>query len=160
MAKVKMPALSPVPAFSVYSLADVRTSLNHPDCGTCILSNVGGGRVTINYAGDMASNTNTASGFVVVNKLVAKNGSIALEIPVNSLADKWLRTWITYLKSCGTDRFALSNFTLIDSAASRKLYMTGVVPQKEPDESYDQTSGNRQYNLLFAELTVSGASKA
>ncbi len=139
-------------AFAVYSLADTITNINHPDVGKCVLSDAGGGRVTISYAGDMAANTTTATGYVVVNKLKAKNGSIGLEIPVNSQADIFLRKWIKYLKNSPTNRFALSSFTLNDTAAGRVLSMSGVVPQKEPDEGYDQTSGNRQYSLLFAEM--------
>jgi len=141
-------------AFSVYSLADVITTFSHPDVGKCIISDEGGGRITISYAGDMASNTTTATGYVVVNKLVAKNGSCSLEIPMNSNADVFLRKWIKFLKGSATKRFALASLTLNDSAAGRVLTLTGVVPQKEPDEGYDQQSGNRQYNLLFAEMTV------
>lgn len=139
-------------AFAVYSLADVITNISHPDVGQCVLSDAGGGRITVSYAGDMATNTTTAAGYVVVNKLRAKNGSLGLEIPANSQADVFLRKWIKYLKNSVTSRFALTNFVLKDTAAGRTLTFNGVVPQKEPDEGYDQTSGNRQYNLLFAEM--------
>lgn len=142
-------------AFSVYSLADVVTTLKHPDVGNCVISATGGGRVTISYAGDLASNTTTATGYVVVNKLRSTNGQIGLEIPQNSDADKFLRKWINYVKNAKTARFALGTFILNDPAGGRTLTMTGVVPQKEPDEGYDQTSGNRQYNLLFAEMKKS-----
>lgn len=140
--------------FSVYSLADVETNLSHKNVGKCALSKEGSGRVTIGYSGDMASMTTTATGFPVINKLVAKNGTIGIEVPVNSAADVWMRKWCLYLKKAKTSEFALSRFELSDNAAGRRLSMTGVVPQKEPDESYDQTAGNRTYNLLFAEMTV------
>lgn len=139
-------------AFAVYSLADVITNISHPDVGQCVLSDAGGGRITVSYAGDMATNTTTAAGYVVVNKLRAKNGTLGLEIPANSQADVFLRKWVKYLKNSVTSRFALTNFVLKDTAAGRTLTFNGVVPQKEPDEGYDQTSGNRQYNLLFAEM--------
>ena len=139
--------------FSTYSLPDVVLTFNHPDVGKNVLSNAGAGRITISYAGDMASNTTTATGYVVVNKLVAKNGTVALEIPQNSDADTFLRKWIAYIKNSVTRKFALASLVLYDAAANRTLTMTGVVPQKEPDENYDQQSGNRQYNLLFAEMT-------
>ena len=140
-------------AFSVYSLADVITTINHPDVGKCILSEAGGGRITVSTAGDMAANTVTATGHVVVNKLVAKNGQIGLEIPNNSDADNFMRKFVKYLKSAPTNRFALGTLTLKDSAANRTLFFTGVVTQKEPDEGYDAQAGNRQYNLLFADKT-------
>ena len=137
--------------FSVYSLADVITTFNHPDVGKMVLSDNGGGRISIGYAGDLASNTVTATGYVVVNKMKSTNGTCQLEIPTNSEADNFLRKWIRYIKQASTNKFALASLTLKDTAANRTITLTGVVPQKEPDEGYDQQSGNRQYNLLFAE---------
>jgi len=139
--------------FSVYSLPDVVTVIEHPNVGKCVLSDAGGGRITVSYSGDMASMTTTATGYVVINKLVAKNGVISLEIPTNSEADNFLRKWINYVEKAKTGLFALTTMTLNDPAANRISSFTGVVPQKKPDEGYDQTSGNRQYNLLFAEMT-------
>ena len=141
-------------AFSIYSLADVEVVFNHPDVGQKVFSEEGSGRISISYAGEMASNTVTALGYVVVNKLVAKNGTCGLEIPTNSTVDNFLRSWIKYLKTAPTKRFALATLTLNDKAADRVLTLSGVVPQKEPDEGYDRESGNRQYNLLFAEMLV------
>ena len=146
-------------AFSVYSLADVQVVFNHPDVGKMIFSEQGSGRIGISYAGDMASNTVTALGYVVVNKLVAKNGTISLEIPCNSDVDNFLRFWIQTIKTSSPKRFALATLTLNDTAAERVLNISGVVPQKEPDEGYDRESGNRQYNLLFAEMTIDGIKK-
>ena len=141
-------------AFSVYSLADVNVVFSHPDVGQMKFGEEGGGRITISYAGDMASHTVTALGYVVVNKLVAKNGTASLEIPLNSDVDKFMRKYIAYIKTAETKRFALATLTLKDNAADRTLNLVGVAPQKEPDEGYDRESGNRQYNLLFAEMTV------
>ena len=139
--------------YSVYSLADVATTLNHPDVGRSVLSDAGGGRVTISYSGDLSSHTTTATGYVVINRLKATNGQIGLEVPQNSEADLFLRKWVSYLQNVkNTARFALSTFVLEDPAGHKTLSMSGVTPQKKPDEGYDQTSGNRQYNLLFAEM--------
>lgn len=140
--------------FSVYSLPDVVTVFNHPSVGKCVLSNAGGGRITVSYSNDMASVTTTATGYVVINKLVAKNGAISLEIPNNSEADVFMRKFISYIEKSKTSEFALGTLSLTDPAANRTLNFTGVVPQKKPDEGYDQTAGNRQYNLLFAEMTT------
>jgi len=144
-------------SFAVYSLPDVINVFSHPAVGKCVLSEAGGGRVTVSYSGDMASVTNTATGYVVINKLVAKNGSIGLEIPTNSAADLFMRKYIAYIEKAKTSEFALGRMTLTDPAGGRKHEFIGVVPQKKPDEGYDQTSGNRQYNLLFAEMTTSAA---
>jgi hypothetical protein len=141
-------------SFAVYSLPDVVTVINNPSVGKCVLSKVGGGRITVSYANDMASVTTTATGYVVINKLVAKNGAISMEIPTNSEADSFLRKLIAYVEKAKTSEFALTTLSLQDPAAKRTLNFTGVVPQKKPDEGYDQTSGNRQYTFLFAEMTT------
>ena len=142
-------------AFSVYSLSDVSVTINNDAVKKCVLSDCGAGRITISHAGDMASNTRTATGYVVVNRLVSRDGSIGLEIPNNSEADAYMRKWINHLKTCKTSEFAKTTLTVNDPAGGRTLTMSGVVPQKEPDEGYDQTAGNRQYNLLYAEMKES-----
>ena len=139
--------------FGVYSLPDVRTVLSHPDCSQCVLSDAGGGRVTISRSGDMAANTKTATGHVTINKMRATDGVIGLEIPQNSDADNFLMNFCKVVAAKPTSRFGLGVFTLNDTAAGKIITCTGVVPQKIPDYNYDQQAGNRQYNLLFAEIT-------
>lgn len=141
-------------SFSVYSLPDIVNVINHPSVGKCVLSDAGGGRITVSYSNDLASVTTTATGYVVINKLVAKNGTISLEIPNNSEADKYMRKYVSYVEKAKTSEFALGTMSLTDPAANRTLNFVGVVPQRKPDEGYDQTAGNRQYNLLFAEMTT------
>lgn len=139
--------------FATYSLADVVTVIAHPSVGKCVLSDEGGGRITVSHGGDMSSITPTASGFPVINKIRIKNGAISMEIPNNSGADDFLRKWIKYVDKAATSEFALATMVLNDPAGNKTLNFVGVVPQRKPDENYDQTSGNRQYSLLFAEMT-------
>lgn len=141
-------------AFSVYSLADTYTTINNPDVGKMVLSDGGAGRITWSYGGEMSNNTTSATGYTVINRLVAKNGQIGIEVPVNSEADLFLRKWIKYLKArtTPTSRYGLTTLVVKDSAMGRTNSFSGVVPQKEPDENYDAVAGNRQYNLLFADM--------
>lgn len=141
-------------AFSVYSLADTYTTINNPDVGKMVLSDAGSGRISWAYAGDMSSNTTTATGYTVINRLVVKSGSINIEIPVNSEADLFMRKWIKYLnaQSTPTNRYGLTTLIVKDTAQNRTNSFSGVVPQKKPDENYDAVSGNRTYSLLFAEM--------
>lgn len=141
-------------AFSLYSLADTHTTINSPDVGQMVLSDAGAGRISWSYSGDMSSMTTTATGYAVINRLVSRNGSISIEVPVNSEADNFMRKWVKYLdsKTTPTNRYGLTTLVVKDSAANRTNSFSGVVPQKKPDENYDQVAGNRQYNLLYAEL--------
>lgn len=140
---------------AVYSLADVIVTFKYGSSKlTKVLSDCGSGRISISQAGDIGSHTTTATGYVVINKLRSPSGTCSLEIPVNSEADVFLRGWINYVKSCTNDEFANATLTLSDQMANRVTTLSNVIPQKEPDEAYDQTSGNRQYTLLYAEKTV------
>jgi hypothetical protein len=141
--------------FSLYSLADTHTTINHPDVGQMVLSapESGGGRISWSYAGDMSSHTNTASGYVVINRQRGRSGTLTLEVPVNSPADVFLRRLANYLAadSTPTSRFGLTTMAVKDNAANRLHSFSGVTLQKKPDESYDVTAPNRQYNFLFAD---------
>lgn len=139
-------------SFAVYSLLDTRVVLNHPDTGRCVLSDSGGGRVTISHAADLSSHTATARGSVIVNRMKARHGSVALELPQNSAADLFMRRWTSYLESAAPSVFASSTLTILDEAAGRTWVMTGVTPQKWPDVTYDQNTGSVTWTLLAAEI--------
>ena len=142
--------------FSVYSLNDVVCTINNPNVGQMILSDAsagnGSGRIVITFAGEMYSNTKTANGYVTINKMRAEDGSVALEIPVNSPSDMFMRKWADYQRTCPTVDCGNTILTVYDPVRKVTLTMNGVVPQKKPDENFDQTAGNKNYALLFAEL--------
>ena len=138
--------------FSVYSLADVKVTMNNKKVGKKVISDCGGGRIVISYSGDLSSHTVTATGFVVVNKMRSYNGTVTLELPQNSEADNYCRKLIKHLSNTTTDQFAVTNLTLEDKAAKRTITCKGLTPQKKPDENYDQASGTRNYTFLVAEV--------
>lgn len=141
--------------FAVYSLSDIQVVISHPKVGKCVVSEQGGGRIVIGYSGDLSSHTNTANGYVVVNRIRSKNGTVSMELPQNSPSDIFMRKLINYLSSdsTATSNFALGILTLKDPVANRTLTCTGLTPQKRPDDNYDQTSGMRNYGFLAAEVS-------
>ena len=142
-------------AYAIYSLADTTTVVNHPQVGRKVLSdeNNGGGQVSISYSMDMASHTQTANGYTVINKTRSHAGTITFEIPQNSPSDKYLRRLISYVESADASQFALTTITIRDAAAGITYTATGVTPQKRPDRQYAQQSGNLNYVLLCADIT-------
>ena len=142
-----------MPKTTVYSLADVRTVMYHQDVGQCVLSNQGVGKISITHSGDLSSHTATADGYVVVNRLRSNNGTITLEVPQNSTADEYLRRWARYLKNAQSWQFALTALNIVDAAGQFTIYCEGVTPQKIPDRTYDQVSGNVSWTLLAASIS-------
>lgn len=122
-----------------------------------VLSDESKGRIVISYSADMSSHTTSAGGYVVVNKITAHAGTVALEMPQNSAGDLWLRDWCMTLKSVNVKKFALATLVITDNATGQTYTMTGVTPQKIPDISYDQAAGTVQYTLLCAYVTVSSS---
>lgn len=137
-----------------YSLLDVHVVFNHPDVGQLIVQEEGGGEIGFTYSGDMSSHTPTATGYVVINRMKAKNGQLSLQIPQNSNADLFLSKWINYIKNIdNSERFALATITITDNNCGKTYNMFGVTPQKEPDKSFNREASMKTYNLLFAEYT-------
>ena len=141
--------------YNVYSLADTKVIVNHPDVGQCVISEAGGGRVVIAYSGDMSTHTVSATGYPVINKLRNLAGSVTLELPHNSDTDLWMRKWCAYIDASPSSTYALTTVNITDYANGRQYNCVGVTPQKRPDVNYDQSSTFRNYVLLCAEITES-----
>ena len=138
-------------SFTVYSLADTRVVLSHPNVGKASLHREGIGKITVARGGDLSSHTTTADGSVVINRLKSESGSITLEVPQNSAADVFLRRWAAYLQTVqATEQFAVSTLTIQDTAGGLTLSASGVTPQKLPDRSWDRTASTLTYTLLAA----------
>ncbi len=141
-------------AYNVYSLPDVKTVLYHPDVGTANLHMYGTGKITVSSSGDLTSHTTTSDGYVVVNKIRTNGGSIALEIPQNSMGDAFLRRWARWAKSSSSpNRIALGTLTIKDNTAGFTIVCTGVSLQKVPDRIYDRTSSNLTWTLLATTIS-------
>lgn len=137
--------------YSYYSLADTRVVLYHPSVGQGNLHLCGRGKMVISYSGDRSSHTTTADGYVVVNKLVANNGMVTLEVPQNSIADDFLSKFASFLKNNNdSSQELLGTMSVYDSAGEKEWQMSGVTVQKTPDRTYDRTSTNVVYVLLAA----------
>ena len=142
-------------AYAVYSITDTQTVINHPSVGRKVLSdeNNGGGQVSIAYSMDMSSQTQTANGYTVINKVRSHAGNVTMEIPQNSPSDYYLRRLIAYLETADASEFGLTTITIRDNAAGITFNCTGVTPQKRPDRAYAQQSGNLNYVFLCADIT-------
>lgn len=144
-------------AYSVYSLPDTETVVNHPSVGQMKISDEtnGGGRVSITWSGDMSSHQATANGYTVITKLHIVNGVIGLEVPQNSPADDFLKRLCTYVDTSSSAEFAVTTITVHDHASNMIWNATGVTPQKKPDRQYDQNGGMVGYTFLCAKILES-----
>ena len=90
----------------------------------------------------------------MLNKLKSTNGTIAIEIPQNSIGDWFMRRWINWQKNCqDPSRIALGTLTIQDSAGGFSVVCTGVSLQKAPDRVFDRTATNLVYTLLATTIS-------
>ena len=80
---------------NVYSLADTRTVLEHPNVGTGNLHLCGAGKIVVSWSGDLSSHTVTADGYVVVNRLPTRAQNV-VKITVDVLM-AFLCSYMFYL---------------------------------------------------------------
>lgn len=142
-------------SYSVYSLADTHTVINHPSVGQKVLSDEenGGGDITIDYTGDMSQHQQTSNGFTVISKLRSRAGTISIQVAQNSQNDEYLSRWISYLASAPAGEFAQTVMTVKDDASGKTYNASGVTPQKRPTRQYSAQSGMLTYVLLCASIT-------
>lgn len=139
--------------FTTYSFEDTKAVINHPSVGQCVLTDDGAGKITIAYSGDMSSHTNTVNGYVIINKMAVKNGTVTIEVPQNSDNDLYLCRLCKYLMNAPAKQFALGVLTLTDYNTGKTTTCTGVTPQKIPDDTRDQNVTMKSYAFLAAEIT-------
>lgn len=141
---------------SVYSFADVSLVLSHPSVGQFTFAGAGLGSVAVAYSTDNTVHDVAADGSVMISKVVADNGSMAINIQQTSEAQLWLSKWYNYIKSAPTSEWARASAVLRIPASNETFNMSNISPQKRPDRQYQQTGQQQTWNLLCGKITENG----
>ena len=141
---------------SVYSFSDVSLVLSHPSVGLFTFNGEGLGSVGISYGVDNTVHDVAADGSVMISKVIADNGSMAINIQQTSEAQLFLKKWYNYIKAAPTSEWARASAVLRIPATNETYNMSNVSPQKRPDESYQQTGQQVAWNLLCGKITENG----
>ena len=141
---------------SVYSFADVSLVLSHPSVGQFTFTGAGLGSVGIAYATANTVHDVAADGSVMISKVIANNGSMAINIQQTSEAQLWLKKWYNYIKAAPTSEWARASAVLRIPATNETFNMSNVSPEKRPDAAYQQTGQQVAWNLLCGNITENG----
>ena len=141
-------------AQKVYSFLDHKVIVNYPPLGRYNLSSGGIGKITVAYAGEMASITSTPSGAVIMNKKHRKDGTIAIEVPQVGDANDFLDRWCNYARTAATKDFATASLTITDTVTGKNVTCNGVAPQKQADVVYDEDAQTRPWTFVCAEIIM------
>lgn len=141
------------PQTTTYSFADTILILSHPNVGQFTFQGKGLGGVTVSRSTDTTQHDVAADGSVMVSKIKADNGTMALNIQQTSEGHKWLSKWYSYLKVAATSEWARTTAILRNTSTGENITMDGISPQKRADVAYQQTGQQVAWNLMAASIS-------
>ena len=137
---------------TVYSFADVTFILSHPAVGQFTFTGEGVGSIAISRATDVTQHDIAADGTVMVSKILAKNGTIGLNIQHTSDGNRFLKRWVSYITEAPTSEWALASAVLRCPAQGETVSINGISPQKRADVTYQSAGQQVTWNLMAAEI--------
>ncbi len=137
---------------TTYSFADVSLILSHPAVGQFTFTGEGVGSVSVSRATDVTQHDLAADGSVMVSKIIAKNGTMTLNIQQTSEGHKFLKRWVSYINNAPTSEWARASAVLRCPAQAETIVMQGVSPQKRADVSYQSSGQQVSWALMCAEI--------
>ena len=137
---------------TVYSFADVTFILSHPAVGQFTFTGEGVGSISITRATDVTQHDIAADGTVMVTKILAKNGTIGLNIQQTSEGNKFLKRWVAYITEAPTSEWARASAVLRCPAQGETININGISPQKRADVTYQAAGQQVAWSLMAAEI--------
>ena len=137
---------------SVYNFKDTTLVLRHPAMGSLTITGEGVGSVTLSYANDNTQHDVAADGSVMISKINAHNGTLAITVQQTSYANRWLERYMNYIKVAPTSEWAAANASLDNDQIGDHFELKGISPQKAPDHSYQAAGQNKTWNMMAAEI--------
>lgn len=138
-------------ATTTYSFSDIKMAISHPNVGQYVISGEGVGSINISMSNDRTMHDIAADGSVMVSKIRARNGLLALTVQQTSAINKWLLKWYNYLEFADASEWA--DTTVIIYGMGETYTALGVSPQKLPDRPYQAQGQNIVWNLMSADIT-------
>lgn len=139
---------------TTYSFADVSFTMSHLAVGSFTFTGEGVGTITVTMANDVTQHDLAADGSVMVSKILAGNGSIALAIQQTSAGHKWLKKWYNYVKVAPTAEWAKASAVLKNPQLGDQITMSGISPQKRADVGFQAAGQQVTWNMMAT--TING----
>lgn len=137
---------------STYSFSDIGLTISHPSVGQYIMSGEGMGSINVTMTQDRTAHDIAADGSVMVSKIRARNGTIAISAQQTSKLHQWLTKWFNYLESASTNEWADTNIIIRAPKMGQTIIATYVSPQKLPDRPYQAQGQQLTWNLMAADI--------
>ena len=137
---------------TTYSFSDVSVTFSHPKVGQHIANGEGIGNLNVSMSNDRTSHDVAADGSVMVSKIRARNGLLAVAIQQTSSLHKWLQKWFNYLEAASTSEWADTTIIIRSPVMGETKTFTGVSPQKQADVPYQAQGQLVTWNLMATDI--------
>lgn len=143
---------------TVYSFSDVNMVIIPPGVSSYVVNGKGIGEVAVNWANDNTVHDLAADGSVMVSKIKADNGTIAITMQQTSILHQYLKD--TFNKLMNSDVPALWAATTITisslTGTFHNIIATGVSFTKRGDQPFQQQGQRITWNFMVANLQTYG----
>ena len=137
---------------TTYSFQDVNFILSHPDMGIYSLNGEGMGSVTVTMTNDVSIQDVGADGHVMVSKIKARNGTLAISAQQTSTLHRWLTNLYNYLEQATTDKWAQGKVEIKCPKMGETIIATGLSFQKRADRPFQAQGQQVTWNLMSADI--------
>lgn len=138
---------------NTYSFQDVNLNISHPLAGQYVANAEGTGSIVFAMTAERTVHDVAADGEVMVSKIKAKNGTVAISIQQTSPLHKWLLKLFNRLSSDATHSqdWAAIKIVLRSTNMGELITSTGVAFQKQPDRVYKAQGEQVTWMFMAAE---------
>ncbi|TGE35875.1 DUF3277 family protein [Desulfosporosinus fructosivorans] len=139
-------------SYETYSFGDVSIAISHPSFGQFVATGEGIGSITTEMTTEQTIQDVAADGKVMISKIKAKNGTVAIAVQQTSTFHQWLIKLYNYLQTSSTSKWAETKI-IIRTPGMRELETcTGVAFTKLPSNPRQAQGQNLTWSLMAADI--------
>jgi len=140
-------------SITTYSFSDIIAVIAHPQFPAFSLNGQGIGEIAISYSNDNTAHDLAADGSVMVSKIKANNGTLAMTMQQTSPLHKYLKQLFNFVQAQQTAAWIQTAITISSPAGTfDSILATGVSLTKRADQPYQQQGQNVTWTFMAAEI--------
>lgn len=137
---------------STYGFEDLSVVITHKAMGQLALQGAGVGTITFAKANDVSSHDVAGDGTVMISKIKARNGTVAIAVQQTSDANQWFTKLFNYLEAAGLSEWA--GIALMATAPNMKVTheCANMTFQKQADAPYQAQGQQVTWTFLAGDM--------
>ena len=137
---------------STYSFTDLTVTFTHAALGQLVCQGEGLGSITFTMTDDTSAHDTASDGSVMTTKIIAPNGTVAVEVQQTSYVHKWFTRLNNYLRTAPSREWAEISMLAVSPSMHVTHEGTNMSIQKRADKPYQQQGQRVTWNFLAGDL--------